>query len=89
MLCLTSISDKLVIIAKTEAHLGHSSSEGFYHVVLSVYVDLPLDLKTYAPFRCTAFDYTCADWNSFYDHIRDVPMKDVFNLSAPADNESF
>ena len=36
MLCLTSISDKLVIMAKAEAHLGHSPSEGFYHVVLSV-----------------------------------------------------
>ena len=89
MLCLTAISDKLVIIAKAEAHLGHSPSEGFYHVVLSVYVDLPLNSKAYAPFRYTAFDYTCADWNSFHDHIRDVPMKDVFNLSAPADNEFF
>ena len=28
--------------------------------------------------------YSCADWDSLRDHLRDVPWEDIFKLSAPA-----
>ena len=28
--------------------------------------------------------YSCADWNSLCDHVRDVPREDIFKLSASA-----
>ena len=27
-----------------------------------------------------AYDCSCADWDSFCDHLRDVPWEDIFNL---------
>ena len=34
------------------------------------------------PFYCIAYDYSCADWDSFNDHLRDVPWEDIFKLGA-------
>ena len=31
-----------------------------------------------------AYDYSCADWDSLCDHLRDVPWEDIFKLSASA-----
>ena len=28
------------------------------------------------------YDYSCADWNSLADHLRDVPWDDIFKLGA-------
>ena len=28
-----------------------------------------------------AYDYSCADWDSLCDHLRDVPSEDIFKLS--------
>ena len=28
------------------------------------------------------FGYSCADWDGFCDHLRDVPWEDVFEHSA-------
>ena len=33
------------------------------------------------PFHHIAYDYSCADWDSLYDHLRDVPW-DIFKLGA-------
>ena len=43
------------------------------HVVVSVSIDFPINSKQDAPFRHTAYDYSCADWNGLCDHLRDVP----------------
>ena len=41
-----------------------------------------------APFHCIAYGYSCADWDSLCDLLRDVPWEDVSKLkwiaSAPA-----
>ena len=31
-----------------------------------------------------ANDYSCADWDSLHDHLRDVPWEDIFKLIASA-----
>ena len=52
------------------------------HVVVSVSIDFPWISKRNAPFHCIAYDYSCADWNSLHDHLRDAPWEDIFILSA-------
>ena len=54
------------------------------HVVISVSVDFPSNSKRDVPFHCIAYDNCGADWDSFCDHLRDVPWEDIFNLSASA-----
>ena len=31
-----------------------------------------------------AYDYSCADWDSLRDNLRDFPWEDIFKLSASA-----
>ena len=52
------------------------------HVVVSVSIDFPINSKQDTPFYHLAFDYFRADWDGLRDHLRDVPCKDVFKLSA-------
>ena len=40
-------------------------------------------------FHSIAYDYSCADWDSLHDHLRDVPCKDIFKLSASAAASEF
>ena len=40
-------------------------------------------------FHCIAYDYFHADWDSFHDHLRDVPWEDIFKLSAFAAASEF
>ena len=54
----------------------------FNHVVVSVSIDFSSNSQRDAPFHCIASDYTCADWDSLCDHLRDVPCEDIFKLSA-------
>ena len=54
------------------------------HVVVSVSIDFPINLKQDTPFHCVAYNYSCADWDGLHDHLRDVPWEDIFNLSASA-----
>ena len=42
------------------------------HVVVSVSIDFPSNSQQDAPFHCTAYDYSCADWDSLRDDLRDV-----------------
>ena len=35
-------------------------------------------------FHHIAYDYSCADWDSLRDHLRDVPWENIFKLSASA-----
>ena len=57
------------------------------HVVVSVSIDVPINLKRYAPFHRTAYDYSRADWDGLCDHLRDVQWEDNFNLNASAAGE--
>ena len=58
-------------------------------VVVSVSIDFPLNSKWEGPFLCIAYDYSFADWNSLYDHLRDVPWEDIFKLGASAAASEF
>ena len=41
--------------------------------VVSVSIDFPINSKQDAPFHHIAYDYSCADWDGFHDHLIDVP----------------
>ena len=36
-----------------------------------------------------AYNYSCADWNGLYDHLRNVPWEDIFKLSASVAAKEF
>ena len=36
------------------------------------------------PFHCIGYDYSHVDWDSFHDHLRDVPLENIFKFSASA-----
>ena len=47
-------------------------------VVVSVSIDYPINSKQDAPFHHIAYEYSCADWDGLCDHLRDVPLEDIF-----------
>ena len=49
------------------------------HVVVSVYIYFLSNSEWDALFHCIAYDYSCADWNSPCDHLRDTPWEDTSN----------
>ena len=59
------------------------------HVVVSVSIDFPSNSQWDALFHHIAYDYSCADWDSLCDHLRDVPWEDIFKLSASAAASEF
>ena len=59
------------------------------HVIVSVSIDFPLNSQWDAPFHRIAYDYSCADWDGLYDHLRDVPYEDIFKLSPSAAASEF
>ena len=77
--------ERLPSISSTMAFplLGNSD-----HVV-SVFIDFPSYAQQDALFHCIAYDYSCADWDSLCDHLRDVPWEDIFKLSASAAASGF
>ena len=52
------------------------------HVVVSVSIDFPLNSKRDAPFHRIAYDYSHSDWDGLRDHLRVIPLEDIFKLSA-------
>ena len=54
------------------------------HVVVSVSIDFPINSKQDTLFHHVAYDYSCAYWDGLRDHLRDVPLEDIFKLSASA-----
>ena len=59
------------------------------HVVASVSVDFPSNYQRDTLFHCTAYDYSCADWDGLRDHLTDVPYDDIFKLGASASASEF
>ena len=59
------------------------------YVVISVSIDFLWTWKRDALFQCLAYDYFCVDWDSLCNHLRGVPWKDVFKLSASAAASEF
>ena len=54
------------------------------HVVVSVFIDFPINSKRDVPFHRIAYNYSRADWDGLRDHLRDVPWEDIFKLNASA-----
>ena len=59
------------------------------HVIVSVFIDFPSNSQQDALFHRIAYDYSCADWDGLCDHMRDVPWKNIFKLSASAAASEF
>ena len=59
------------------------------HNVVSVSIDFPTNSQQDAPFHRIAHDYSCADWDGLCDHLRDVPLEDIFKLGASAAASEF
>ena len=51
------------------------------HVIVSVSINFPSNLKGDAPFDHKAYDCSPADLDSLCDHLRDVPWEDICKLS--------
>ena len=67
--------DASICSAMAFPRLGNS-----VHVVVSVSIEFPSSSQWGAPFHRIVYDYSCADWNSLCDHLRDVPWEDFFKL---------
>ena len=52
------------------------------HVIVSVSIDFLSNSQHDALFHCIAYDYSCADWEGLFDHLRDVQWEDIFKLSC-------
>ena len=59
------------------------------HVAVSVSIDFPSYPQWDAPFHRIAYDYSCADWDSLCDHLRDAPWEVTFKLDASAAASEF
>ena len=43
------------------------------HILILVFVEFPSKSKGKAPFHCTTFNYSRAEWDDLHDHLRDLP----------------
>ena len=59
------------------------------HVVVSVPINFPSNSQWDALFHRIAYDYSRADWDGLRDHLRDVPLEDIFKLGASAAASEF
>ena len=61
-------------LCSVEAFLSFSNSD---HVVVYVSINFAVSSKKDASYHRKVFDYSGADWDSFRDHLRDVPKNDI------------
>ena len=59
------------------------------YVVVSVSIDFLSDKKQDFPFDCTACEYSHADWDSIWDHLRDFSLEDIIKLSDSVAGSEF
>ena len=59
------------------------------YALVKVSNDFPSNSKGDAPFHCTAYDYSRADLDGLYHHLRDVRWENVFKLGASAAASEF
>ena len=76
-------SDTSIFSTMAFPPLGNSD-----HAV-SVSIDFPVNSKQDALFHYVDHDYSCADWDGRFDHLRDVRWEDIFKLSASAAASGF
>ena len=71
-------SDASICSSMAFPQMGNSN-----HVV-SVSTDFLLNSQQVALFHHTDYNYSCADWDSLCNNLRDVPWEDIFELSTSA-----
>ena len=59
------------------------------HVVVSVSINFPSYSQRNDPFNRIAYDYSRADWDGLWDHLRVVPWDNIFKLGASAAASEF
>ena len=64
--------------------LGNSN-----HVVVSGSIDFPSYSQRDVLFHHITYAYSRADWDSLQNHLRDVPLDDIFKLGASAADDEF
>ena len=64
--------------------MAFSQLGNFDHVAVSVSIDILSNLNWDALFHHVAYNYSGADWDGLYDHLRDVPWEDIFKFSTSA-----
>ena len=74
-----SFSSDTSIYSKNGKFCWNVPVENSDHVVVLVSIDFPVDSKQDVPFHCIAYAYSIADRDGLHDHLRDVPMEDIFN----------
>ena len=52
------------------------------HFVDLVSIEFPTNSQRDGPFHCIAYNYSRADWDGLYDHLRDVSWNNIFKLGA-------
>ena len=72
-------SDASICTTMAFSPLGNSD-----HVVVSLSIDFPSNSQQDNLFHCIAYDFSCADWDGLCDHLRDVPLENIFKLGASA-----
>ena len=84
LLDLFIFSDASICSTMAFPRLGNSD-----YAVVSVSIDFRINSKQGAPFHRVAYDYSRADWDGLRGHLRDVPWKDIYKLSASAAASEF
>ena len=77
-------SDASICSTMVFSPLGHSN-----HVVVSVSIDFPSYSQGDVLFHHITYAYSRADWDSLQNHLRDVPLDDIFKLGASAADDEF
>ena len=67
--------------------MGFPPLENSDHVVVLVSIGFPINSKQDAPFHRITLEYSCANWDSLCDNLKDVLWEDIFELSASAASE--
>ena len=60
-----------------------------WEILIMLLSQFPSNSQWDALLHRIAYDYSCADWDSLCDHLRDVPWEDIFKLSASAAASEF
>ena len=57
------------------------------HVAVSVSIDFPSNSQWNTLFHHIAYDYSCTDWNSLCDHLRDAPWENMTGNPPPTSRD--
>ena len=59
------------------------------HVVVSFSINFPTNSQQDVPFHHIAYNYSRTDWDGLRDHLKDVPLEDIFKRGGSAAASEF